>query len=278
MADAEENADRLRDELLQSGEFPGEWVEMVHRMSFYLMGDRPDSYITSQVRGARSKNTSVKPGDCTIEYVAPTHQRRLKGFVRMNAFQDTPRGRAQAHSRADKYRQAFEGLGGEFGVQVRRVYCKDIEEQKWTVWVGYDPNRGALGEDGRIIRRQAQVRVRGRKDARTGPQRSFQVVNVSCPTCGAQAGGPCVYTRGANVGEPTPTIHKARRESQQGKKKKTRPPTETERGLWWDRNTDEAHLERVEDTGSLSLESFIATATPEKRAEYEAWVEKGVEV
>ena len=280
MADAEDNADRLRRELLDSGEFPAAWVEMVHRMSFYLMGDRPDTYIEQTVRGARSDNTAVKPGECTAEYVAPTHQRRLKGFVRMNAYEDTPRGKSRAHSRANKYRESFADLGGEFGIQVRRVYCKDIGAQKWTVWVGYDPNRGALGEDGRIIRRQAQVRVRGRKDKRTKKDKTgaFETAPVSCPTCGAEAGKPCTFTRGANVGDPTPKIHKAREESLAAMaKKETRPPTEDERSRWWERNADERHLERVEDTGSLSVESFVATATPAKRAEYEAWVEKGVE-
>lgn len=279
MNEAETNAERLRGELIESGEFPAEWVEMVYRMSFYLLSDRPDSYIEQTVRGARSPNTPVKPGECTVEYVAPTHAKRLEGFVRMNAYEDTPRGKSRAHSRANKYREAFADLGGEFGIQVRRVYCKDIGEQKWTVWVGFDPNRGAIGEDGRIIRRQAQTRVRGRKDRRTKKDKTgaFETAPVSCPTCGAEAGKPCTYTRGSNVGDPTPKIHKAREESLAAMATETRPPTESESASWWMANADEGLLERVEDSGDMSVDSFVKTASPALRGKFEAWVEKGVQ-
>ena len=80
----------------------------------------------------------VKGDECQKDNVAPSlvseekGRERLYKFIRVRAYSDNDKGKDAATRFADKTREEFEG---ELNVKVRRVYCRDLGEYRWTVWV-----------------------------------------------------------------------------------------------------------------------------------------------
>jgi len=295
MTDAPQWAEmrRLAKQEYDLGQFPAAWIATVERLAPYLAGDRPDSFFSQTMLGARSDTTTVKPAECTSAYVAPSYARRLNGYVRMNAYADTSEGRRKAHKRSEEYRAAGEGA---VFVKVFRLFCRDIDEYKWTVWVKVDEDRGVVkGRRFAPSATKVTANIRGR---RKKPPVDF--FGVACPKCDQPKGARCISTLEGREGNPT-TTHKERvalAYAEGGytkvgdewvKAKNVRQATTLERlkwleSYWPDKRYDE-YEEAVDEAPSMSRDELnewrVAwleeNMSVKMRAKYEAWLEQGVE-
>lgn len=170
----------------------------------------------------------VKGSECQKDNVAPSlvseekGRERLYKFIRVRAYSDDDKGKDAAERFADKTREEFEG---ELNVKVRRVYCRDLGEYRWTVWV----KQVELDEDRNVKKyapRRARRTVKKRQDGKLKTQiidaggfqfgrewgqfRGVAKRTVSCPKCQAPVDEPCVkdmefYARGDNLENYTAT-------------------------------------------------------------------------
>jgi len=160
--------------------------------TFGEFGEDQVQYLNAQALA--TEQGKQRPGDCTVEYVAPSFGKRLSGYARMNSYSDTAAGKRAAEQKADKYRQGGEG---ELEVRVFRLKCRDTDETRWTVWV-----RPARGVAASRTARQARQGKFGEATFGVGSTRSMRggweqyrgvaKKTTECPKCSAPPDSPCV--------------------------------------------------------------------------------------
>lgn len=159
----------------------------------------------------------VKGDACQKDNVSPSlvskekGKSRLYGFIRVRAYPDTDKGKESAERFADKTRYDFEG---ELFVRVRRVYCRDLEEHRWTVWV--KQVKEGDKDAPRKARRTKKIRKEGKLITKStygggfqygrdwGEFRGIAKKTVECPKCKAPVDEACVkdmdfYPRGDSL-------------------------------------------------------------------------------
>jgi hypothetical protein len=239
-----------------------------------------------------------RPAVCGPNSVAPSFQKRLKGYARMNEYSDTAAGKRAAEAKADQYRNQSQG---DVQIRVFRLKCRDLGETRWTVWV----KAGVSGAQSRTARQARQGKF-AEESFGTGSSRSARgdweqyrgvaKKTAECPKCGAQPGSPCVkdltfYPEGGDFSELSgedkkrlrTNPHKERVEAylktQVSEEEVVSDKTPSQRLRRLEFLATEAQLEMSEnDAGGAptdtegAVEWWESIITPDQRVKYEAFL------